>query len=101
MWDRELYRTRRRAGSRPRGKADVTRATRVFWAESVVAALAAVLAVLTAAWPDWIEGVSGFDPDHHSGSMEVGIVVALAITALLFGLLARHAWVRAVHAPSV
>jgi len=51
--------------------------------------LAAVLAVLTAIWPDWIELLFGADPDGGDGSTEWGIVAALAVVAILFAALAR------------
>jgi hypothetical protein len=66
-----------------------------FWCESALGATAAFLAVLTLAWPDWIEGVFGFDPDNHNGSFEWAIVVVLAVAAAGCGALARREWRRA------
>ncbi len=60
-----------------------------FWAECALAGLAAVLAVLTAISPDWIELLFGADPDGGDGSAEWGIVAALAVVAIIFALLAR------------
>jgi hypothetical protein len=60
-----------------------------FWGECALAGLAAVLAVLTAIWPDWIELLFGADPDGGDGSTEWGIVAALAVVAILFAALAR------------
>ena len=60
-----------------------------FWAECALAGLAAVLAVLTAAWPNWIELLFGADPDGGDGSAEWGIVAALALVAIIFAVLAR------------
>ena len=60
-----------------------------FWAECALAGLAAVLAVLTAAWPNWIELLFGADPDGGDGSAEWGIVAALALVAIVFAVLAR------------
>jgi hypothetical protein len=73
-----------------------------FWFEAGLASLAGLLAVLTVAWPDWIEALYGFDPDHHSGSLEWAIVVALAFVALACGLAARSEWgasVATAHSP--
>jgi hypothetical protein len=60
-----------------------------FWGECSFTGLAAVLAVLTAIWPDWIELLFGADPDGGSGSAEWGIVIALAAVAIIFAVLAR------------
>lgn len=67
-----------------------------FWAESGLAVLAAVLGGLTVAWPDWIEEVFGIDPDGGSGLVEWLVVVVLAATAVVSGLLARAERRRAV-----
>lgn len=61
-----------------------------FWIESALAAITASLAVLTLVWPNWIEGVFGYDPDHHNGSLETVIVIVCALAALLTGVLARR-----------
>jgi hypothetical protein len=68
---------------------------RAFWSESILASVAAALAVLTLAWPDWIEGVFGVDPDRHSGSLEWTSVAICCVTALGLSALARREWRRA------
>lgn len=50
---------------------------------AAVAALAAVAAALTLLVPDWIEALTGLDPDAGSGAVEVTAVLALAGIALL------------------
>jgi hypothetical protein len=45
------------------------------------AAFCGVLAVLIIFWPDWIEALTGFDPDQHDGTVEWLIVIALLSTA--------------------
>ncbi len=67
---------------------------RIFWAESMLTGLTAVLSVLTMTWPDWIEAVTGFDPDHHGGSFEWELTLALGVLALSFAALARRSWQR-------
>jgi hypothetical protein len=67
---------------------------RTFWFESVLAAFTAFLAVLTLVWPDWIEGVFGFDPDHHNGSFERELVIALCLVTVLSAALAGRTWRR-------
>jgi hypothetical protein len=63
--------------------------------KTVVASVAAALAVVTALWHDWIEQVFGLDPDHHSGAIEWELAVALLLAALLFATSARREWYRA------
>jgi undecaprenyl pyrophosphate phosphatase UppP len=60
--------------------------------EMVVASCAGILGVLTIFWHDWIEALTGWDPDHHNGSVEWIIVVALLAIAVVMGLLARRDW---------
>jgi hypothetical protein len=72
----------------------------IFWTESVLACIASFLAVLTAVWPDWIEGLTGFQPDTHNGSLEWILVVGCGLAAALLGTLARRQWRRAAVASS-
>jgi hypothetical protein len=60
------------------------------WLAWAAAGACAFLAVLTLFWRDWIEGLTGWDPDRHGGSLEWGLVVALACAAVGLSLLARH-----------
>ena len=52
-----------------------------------LAVIAAVLAVVTFAWPDWIEGLFRVDPDAGSGAAEWGFVFGLALLAVMLGVL--------------
>ena len=63
--------------------------SRRFKIETVLAAVSGVLGVVTLFWHDWLE-VTGWDPDHHSGSTEWIIAVALLLVALVLGALARR-----------
>lgn len=72
----------------------------VFWIETIIASAAAFLGLLTLVWRDWIEGVFGFDPDHHNGSFEWMIVAGLLAAAVAFSFLARRSWRRAPLAPA-
>lgn len=72
----------------------------LFWVESILAFITAFLAVLTLVWRDWIEGVFGFDPDHHNGSFEWELVIACGIATVLLSALARRQWQRAPLTPS-
>jgi hypothetical protein len=71
-----------------------------FWSETILGSIAAFLAVLTLAWPDWIEGVFGVDPDHHSGSLEWAIAAGFFVAAIVCAALARREWRRVAPAGS-
>jgi hypothetical protein len=58
--------------------------------EIVLSVVLAVATVLTAIWPDWIEGLTGWDPDHGNGQAEWLIVVGLAVVTIAVALLARR-----------
>lgn len=60
--------------------------------ETVAALLAGILGILTVFWHDWIEALTGWDPDHHNGAFEWLIVVVLLAIAAISGLAARRDW---------
>ncbi len=55
-----------------------------------IAAILGAATIVTAVWPDWIEGLSGFDPDGGNGTVEWLIVAALAVATLAVSALARR-----------
>jgi hypothetical protein len=55
----------------------------LFKAEAAAGALFGLLGVVTIFWRDWIEAIFGWDPDHHSGSLEWVIVAGLLLAAVL------------------
>jgi hypothetical protein len=55
-----------------------------------VAFFAGVLGVVTIFWHDWIEALTGWDPDHHSGSIEWLIVAVLLVVCAGLGALAQR-----------
>ena len=63
-----------------------------FGVETAVALCAGGLGILTAVWHDWIEALTGWDPDHHNGSAEWLIVAGLLVIALVVGAFARRDW---------
>ena len=69
------------------------RRTRILlYLESLLAALSAVLCVLTFAYPDWIERAFDVDPDGGGGALEWVIALGALVAALGFGLAARREW---------
>lgn len=67
---------------------------RRFWLEVCLAGLCGLLALLTVFRRDWIEATTGFDPDHHSGSVEWMTVAGLLILCLALSVVARVEWHR-------
>jgi hypothetical protein len=62
--------------------------------ETVIAALAAGLGVLTIFWHDWIEAF-GIDPDNGSGAAEWYLVGGLFVLAGVLAAVAGFEWRRA------
>ena len=60
------------------------------WFETTLASVSAVLGLLTIAWKDWIEVVTGTDPEGHGGAFEWIVVFALLGAALILGSVARR-----------
>jgi hypothetical protein len=67
--------------------------------EAVVALCAGALGILTIFWHDWIEALTGWDPDHHNGSVEWIIVVVLLAISVVLGATARRHWRLATAVP--
>jgi hypothetical protein len=72
--------------------------SRRFWAEIVLASFTGLLGLITPFFPDWIEAVSGWDPDQHDGSVERMIVVGLCVLSIAIFSLAAVEWRRAAPA---
>jgi hypothetical protein len=66
----------------------------LFWIETALASLCGFLAVLTIFSRDWIEALTGYDPDQHDGSLEWMMVAGLALVCVLLSLAARVEWRR-------
>jgi hypothetical protein len=65
-----------------------------FWIEAGLAALTAILFVVTLASREWIEEVFRVDPDAGDGSLEWAIVAALFLASSTLSVLARAEWRR-------
>jgi hypothetical protein len=76
------------------------RVSTAFWIECGLGSVTTFLALLTLVWPDWIEGVFGFDPDHGNGSFEWGIVAVCCVVTVVSVVLAGREWRRAAPAPA-
>jgi hypothetical protein len=72
------------------------RSYRIFLAriETTVAILTGALGIITIFWHDWIEILTGWDPDHHNGSLEVVLIVALLAASVTCAALARRTYRR-------
>ena len=66
-----------------------------FWIELAASIACVVLGVLTLISRDWIEVISGFDPDRGSGAAEWLIVTVLFTVAVGCSARARVEWRRA------
>jgi hypothetical protein len=60
--------------------------------EMGVAFCAGVLGIVTIFWRDWIEALTGWDPDQHSGSAEWLVIIGLLMVAVVMVLAARRHW---------
>lgn len=60
-----------------------------LWLETALASLCGFLAVLTVFNRQWIEALTGFDPDRHNGSLEWAVVVGLSLLSVAFAKAAR------------
>ena len=69
-----------------------------FWVESVLAAVTGVLTVVTLISREWIELLTGWDPDRGSGALEWAIVVVLALATVAAAWSARGRWRAAAEA---
>jgi hypothetical protein len=54
--------------------------------------VAGILGILTSFWHDWIEALTGWDPDQRSGGGEWLIVALLLTVSVLVGLAGRRNW---------
>lgn len=66
-----------------------------FWWQAGFSAAALVLALVTLITREWIELLTGWDPDRGSGTFEWMLVAVLGAVAIALGAAARNEWHRA------
>ncbi|MDD1748419.1 MAG: hypothetical protein LUO89_00950 [Methanothrix sp.] len=59
------------------------------------ASVTILMFVITVTHKDWIELVSGFDPDAHSGALEWAIGASLTLVVIAVIVMMRYEWLRA------
>lgn len=67
---------------------------RRFWFEAFFAGLGGALTVLTLVDREWIEWLTGMDPDEGSGALEWAIAVGCLAVAVASATLAHREWRR-------
>ncbi|MEO7421058.1 MAG: hypothetical protein ABIU87_01525 [Ornithinibacter sp.] len=67
---------------------------RRFWAEVVLAAIGAVLGVVTVLVPDWIERLGGEGGDAGGGGTERLVAIGFLVAATVLAVRARVEWRR-------
>lgn len=72
-----------------------------FWVKTLLGSVTGVLFLATLFARDWIETLSGWDPDQHSGSVEWMIVMGLFLVTVVLFTSARMEWRRAPEVRSV
>lgn len=68
----------------------------LFRIEVALAVLTGILGVLTLFWRDWIEALTGWSPDHHTGGVEFGLISVLLITSVSCAAVARRTYLQLV-----
>jgi hypothetical protein len=68
--------------------------------EVALATIGATLFVLTLVFPEWIEALTGLEPDSGSGAAEFFVAGAFLLTAISMSVLARRTHRRQASQPS-
>jgi hypothetical protein len=68
--------------------------------DTVLACLALIGLMVTLVWPDWIEELTGLNPDGGSGAAEWVAVAVLGVLTLVFGVRAWRVLRAAAPSPS-
>jgi len=70
-----------------------------FWFEAITAGLGLVLFVVTLFSREWIEELTGWDPDGGNGAMEIALAAGLLAVSVISMLAARRVYRRVSAAP--
>jgi hypothetical protein len=65
-----------------------------FWVEMLLGTLTAMLFLVTLVWRDWIEILTGLDPDEGNGTVEIAVVAILLAMSIVAFAAARLEWRR-------
>jgi hypothetical protein len=65
-----------------------------FWIECLLSLVTGVATVATIINSEWIESLTGWDPDGGNGSLEWVITLVLAVVTVAFIVAARIEWRR-------
>jgi hypothetical protein len=65
-----------------------------LWVALAAASASGVMSIVTICYPDWIEFLTGIDPDHQDGSFEWVIAAAFFAGAVSAANVARGEWQR-------
>jgi hypothetical protein len=66
-----------------------------FWFEAITGAIGLVLFILTLFSREWIEELTGWDPDGGNGSLEIALAVGLLAVSAISMFAARRDYRRA------
>ena len=69
-----------------------------YWVELVLAVVGGLLFLLTLITREWIEILTGWDPDGGNGTLELALAIGLLVIAAVSALLARRDYVAATAA---
>ena len=65
-----------------------------FRLEVALAVIGAALFALTLVFPEWIEELTGIEPDNGSGAAEFVVAGIFLLTAVVSGVMARRTYLR-------
>ncbi|HEU0026888.1 MAG TPA: hypothetical protein VFQ25_07205 [Ktedonobacterales bacterium] len=68
---------------------------RRFWIELGATSVTLLVFMITVTHSDWIELVSGFDPDMGSGALEWALGAGLTLVVIAAIVMMRYEWARA------
>jgi hypothetical protein len=61
-----------------------------FWFQAAISITALAVGILTLTAPEWVETLTGWEPDRGSGGFELTLTALFGVVALSCGLAARR-----------